>query len=447
MTRVQLIRLLESLGENDVVAIYTPGTNLNILHDFTTGARSLAAKAKQDAGKLVPVWPSVRELQRTDAMTLGPLFGSREPQIDSAFSATLRRGKAYTTMNSLELIARHMAGLPGRKNLIWLSAGFPLSIANLGDTNPANTAPAFSVINAPAGQARNPADTVRNNPVRQIAGRMDFFVDDLERSLRNVSDTGVSVYGLDVSGLSVPLAQAESGFGSDVANAALARVDLMRDGQSSLIDFAERTGGVVTFNANDLTAALRQAFEDSRRSYTIGYYTSDAEFNGKFRKIQVKVRLPGVKLRRRDGCAACSRNEAKAANAKEDIEHALRSPVTQTAVRLTAKVGTPNPQEIGVVLQADTRQVGFDKKDGVWTAGLDLVFSRQGQQGQGAAAQSSIPLKLSGDQYRQAMEKGLLSRRTLARDPAASYLRIVVRDANSGAIGTLGAPLAATGDQ
>jgi len=36
--------------------------------------------------------------------------------------------RAKLTLDALRVIARHVSGYPGRKNLLWLSAAFPLSI-------------------------------------------------------------------------------------------------------------------------------------------------------------------------------------------------------------------------------------------------------------------------------------------------------------------------------
>jgi len=47
--------------------------------------------------------------------------------------------RAKLTLDALRVIARHVSGYPGRKNLLWLSAAFPLSI--MPDATAVNSSP------------------------------------------------------------------------------------------------------------------------------------------------------------------------------------------------------------------------------------------------------------------------------------------------------------------
>ena len=66
-------------------------------------------------------------------------------------------------------------------------------------------------------------------------------------------------------------------------------------------DMADRTGGMAFYNTNGLDGAIRKSIEDGSTYYTLAYYPEDKNWNGKFRKIQVKVNRSGVKLRHRMG--------------------------------------------------------------------------------------------------------------------------------------------------
>jgi VWFA-related protein len=74
----------------------------------------------------------------------------------------------------------------------------------------------------------------------------------------------------------------------------------LRGGMQQL---ADASGGRL-FKANsprDLVSVYAQVAEELRSVYTIGYYPQNQNFDGKYRRIQVKVKRPGLTLRTRPG--------------------------------------------------------------------------------------------------------------------------------------------------
>src|SRR5258708_37104025 len=66
-------------------------------------------------------------------------------------------------------------------------------------------------------------------------------------------------------------------------------------------ELADRTGGRAAYNTNDLTSAISRAMDDSRVTYTIGYYSTDQNQDGKFREIKVRVDRGGLGVPYRKG--------------------------------------------------------------------------------------------------------------------------------------------------
>jgi hypothetical protein len=62
---------------------------------------------------------------------------------------------------------------------------------------------------------------------------------------------------------------------------------------------SERTGGKLFHDRNDLDEGLRQALEDSRISYTLGFTVPPGEQAG-VHDLRVGTTRPGINLRYRD---------------------------------------------------------------------------------------------------------------------------------------------------
>ena len=102
---------------------------------------------------------------------------------------------------------------------------------------------------------------------------------------------------------------------------------------NSMTVLADRTGGRVCRNTNDLSAAIRTATDDSSSSYLLTYYPNHNKWNGDFREIKVKVNRPGVEVRARRGYFATP-DVAVSPKSKEEImvDAAKRRPIESAAL-------------------------------------------------------------------------------------------------------------------
>ena len=127
-------------------------------------------------------------------------------------------------------------------------------------------------------------------------------VRDFHLMLDEANRNGVTFYPIDIRGLTVEGTMNRRG--------------------DSLITLATATDGIAVINSNSFTPALRRINEDLASYYLLGYYPSNTKMDGTFRKIDVKVKRPGVKLRARRGYLAPTAGEraelAKAAPAMPD---------------------------------------------------------------------------------------------------------------------------------
>ena len=139
------------------------------------------------------------------------VFNQGRPHAENSFRASVRRGKAPLTLHSLVPAARHLAGIPGRKILIFMSGGFPLSSLPGNTTTP-------TVIMPETGGIR-----VNNMPSPERA-QVSGAVPRCPRKHPNTfNGAGVAIYGVDVNAPVVPMMRAETDRPSNLDNIALDR--------------------------------------------------------------------------------------------------------------------------------------------------------------------------------------------------------------------------------
>ncbi len=112
----QVLKFIRSLGDKDQLALYSLGKELRVVQDFTNDRDRLLAGAAGLKALVDPVVhedPSERPRNRAEAKM-------QQEERRSAGRWTI----PALPQTALEEIARHLAGLPGRKNLVWLADSF-----------------------------------------------------------------------------------------------------------------------------------------------------------------------------------------------------------------------------------------------------------------------------------------------------------------------------------
>lgn len=120
------IRFLKTVRPEDHIGVYVLAGGLRILHDYTTDASDLVAKVASLQGINLPQMGGPKNGMEGDSLMLDTMLrGSGMPGAQRDFWT---ENRVKSTLFALEFIANHLAQLPGRKNLIWISGGFPLDI-------------------------------------------------------------------------------------------------------------------------------------------------------------------------------------------------------------------------------------------------------------------------------------------------------------------------------
>ncbi|HEX7088093.1 MAG TPA: VWA domain-containing protein [Vicinamibacterales bacterium] len=155
---------------------------------------------------------------------------------------------------------------------------------------------------------------------------------------------------------------------------------LVRNRVESLRALAVNTDGLAIVDTNDLDGGFRRIADDLTSYYLLGYYSTNKKLDGKFRKITVRVKRPGVKVRARRGYRALSQEEIEE-GARETAEAAAAVPPSAVQAALNS-IGVTRP---GIPLRTAVSYAvagtagGPSRRVRLWTlAELDARMLREG---------------------------------------------------------------------
>jgi VWFA-related protein len=394
--RGHVVKFLQQLRPEERLGFYVlTGRVLRIVHDFTSDASSLLAAlggpARTTSAELAG---SEDKLERPPKMDdgLDAMFEAMIAKSELAVQGYFIEARVDATVETLEILAERLAGVQGRKNVIWVSSSFPLYF-NDGIS------------------------------MQQMSPRV-------YRATRALSHADISIYPVDARGLVGGL----SGPAGSPTFTTLAQLAPSFD-TSSLM--AEQTGGKVFRNTNDLRAAMTRAVEDADLTYVLGYYPQNERFDGRFRSIEVKVKKPNVSVRHRKGYYAHP-PKTEAGLEKDALIKALQYPVEATALGVTVTPSATATGEITLALKIDPAGLSLEQRDGRWKGQLEVAI---GQRLPDNTLQNSahvmVPLDIPDAMRAQLMTGGLVLHRTIALDTRTRMVIVGVRDLTSGAIGTV----------
>ena len=113
---------------------------------------------------------------------------------------------------------------------------------------------------------------------------------------------------------------------------------MLRQRLEVLRTLAENTDGLAVLDNNDLDKGMRRISDDLSSYYLLGYYSTNAKLDGRYRTLRVRVKQPGVDVRARRGYRAATKEEVTTARAAADAPVPEIVSATKSAIDRLANI-------------------------------------------------------------------------------------------------------------
>jgi VWFA-related protein len=218
------------------------------------------------------------------------------------------------------------------------------------------------------------------------------------------------------------------------------RLDANFASQETLTTLSGDTGGKAFLDTNDLGQVFDRVQRDTSVYYVLGYKSSNALRDGKYRHIQVKVNRPGVTLEFRKGYYAPKDFQHFNAEDKEqqmDDELASELPNTDVALYMAASYFRMDERRfyVPVALVVPGSQIPFTKGGDKDKASLDIIGEVLDELKRPVGSVRET-VKLSLDAAQEVRRKNVQYSTGFMLAPGKYHFKFVVRENQSGRLGS-----------
>ncbi len=390
----------EQITTSDMVAIMMYTARLQVLTDFTASRGTL-----RDIIQDLPIGEMAELAEMADN-------GDDDNEDNgAAFVADESEFNIFNTDRKLQAIqdaAKKLSALPEKKALIYFSSG----LQKTGVENHAQ----------------------------------------LEATILMASRSNVAIYPIDARGLMAAPPGGGAGKGASRGTGIYSgsqhnsQRNAINDSQDTLVSLAADTGGKAFLDSNDLSLGLKQAQQEYRSYYVLGYYTTNTATDGKYRHIAVKLnnKLTG-KLEHRDGYYADKIwGKFNAQDKEQKLMEALSAGTPMTEIPLALEVDyfrlTPSAYFVPVSVKVPGSAISMaDKKRGGETQ-FDFLGQIQDERKNVVGnVRDFIKVKLDAGDAEKLARRSFHYDAGFTLPPGKYRMKFLVRENLSGKMGTFDA--------
>jgi VWFA-related protein len=389
--------LNKQITKDDLVAIMLYTSTVQILSDFTADREVL--------GNIIRGLP-IGEM--SELAGLADTGDDNNEDTGAAFVADETEFNIFNTdqkLAALEQASRMLAALPEKKALIYFSSG----VSKTGIDNQAQ----------------------------------------LEASINAAMKANVSIYPIDARGLMAdpPGGGASKGAsrGSGIFNGSVynSQRSQINDSQETLVTLAADTGGKAFLDSNDIALGVKQAQQDLRSYYILGYYSTNSAEDGKYRRITVKL-TNGMqaKLEHRPGYwASKTWQKMNGQDKEQQLKEAISAgdPVTDLPLALQIDYFRVSPTAyfVPVSVKIPGSVVALAAKGGASFTQFDFLGQIQDEtRAVVGNVRDFIKIKLDEDKAEAAGRRSYQYNAGFTLEPGRYHMKFLVRENVTGKMGT-----------
>ena len=425
--RTQMLKFaVENFKAGNEVAVLMLGNQLGILQDFTTDPQTLQ-NAFQHYGAQKPAHTG-DPAEAVSVDVSGPGVGVAAARVTASMENFQKEEltnvvdhRVGITLAALRALSRILGGIPGRKNVIWLSAGFPFNLLPEQQVN-APVESEFQERQARINQCETYGcpDPVNGAETSMNPGQQKIYGNEIRDVAAQLASAQIAIYPVDVRGLEA--ATDSNSYSS----------------QQTMRAIADETGGIAFINRNDIHVGVDSAMADHAASYTIGYYPANKNWDGNYRTISVKLNREGTELRYRRGYFAVDPTKEGDKRPADQLSEAMQDAVPDTQVPFDAGISTLEKGKTRVEFMLDAGAISAEDVSKGKRLNADFQVMVRGANGK-VLATRTVKLDRVLDQatYQQILQQGLSVHVDVDTPPGNYQLHMAIRDNHTGYIGTL----------